>query len=382
VFFDTIHSGEPFYSKSGFYLPADSLNYIGTNLYTTMFINHFGCDSVHLLHLTITKSYLFSDTLTTCQSTDERWRGKPLQTDIAGTFIVWDSLKTEQGYDSIYKLTVIIQPTYLIEDTLTVCHDETVYWHNKTLPTSITGMFTVWDSLKTSYSGCDSLYQLTLIVPPTYFFSDTLVVCRNAVVNWRKIQLPTSVPGTFTFQDSLKTSHNGCDSIYELTLIINTIPDFDIKTKGDLCEDGSIRLYVEVENVSYHWTTGDTTNHTTVYQNGAYGISVFIKGCTTLQNISVECPCDLWLPNIFTPNDDQINDEFLPISTSTLNSFSMYIYDRWGSLIYKTDSLTPWDGTNKDRYAAAGVYYCVIHYSCINNPTKIRTKQGSVTLVR
>jgi gliding motility-associated-like protein len=382
VFSDTINLGEYSYNKFGFSLPKDSLKYTGTKLYTVTFTNKFGCDSIHLLYLTVAQKWLFSDTMIRCQHVDEMWRNKPLQTTIAGTFIVWDSLKTEQGGDSLYQLILTIQPTYFFDDTLTVCRDEITNWHNKILPTSTVGIFTVWDSLKTSYFGCDSIYKLTFIVQPSYFFNDTLIVCHNAIASWHGIQLPTAVAGTFTFWDSLKTSHYACDSICELTLIVNIIPDFEIKTTGDLCEDDSVKLYVDVKNVSYQWTTGDTANYTVICQNGVYGIAVSIEGCTTLQNIHVECPCHLWLPNIFTPNKDQINEEFLPVSTSVLNSFSMYIYDRWGSLIYQTDTLTPWNGTYKGRDAVTGVYYCVVRYSCTNDPTKIHTKQGSITLVR
>ncbi|MDR1459822.1 MAG: gliding motility-associated C-terminal domain-containing protein, partial [Bacteroidales bacterium] len=382
VFFDTIHAEESFYNKFGFYLPADSLNYTGTHLYTVKFISSFGCDSTHFLYLTKVESYLFSDTITICQHADGMWRNKPLQTSVMGTFIVWDSLKTAQGYDSLYRLMLIIQPDYLFEDTLTVCLHEVANWRNIPLTTSITGTFIVWDSLQTSTYGCDSLYRLTLIVLPTYLFNDTLLVCHHATASWRGILLPTSVAGTFIFWDSLKTSHYGCDSIYSLTLFVNVIPDFEIKTTGDLCNDESIRLFVDLENVSYLWTTGDTTPYTTVFQNGVYGISVSIVGCTTLQDIHVECPCDMWLPNIFTPNNDQYNEEFIPVSSSVLSSFSMYIYDRWGSLIYQTETLTPWNGRYKGGDAVAGVYYCVIHYTCKNDPTKLRTKQGSVTLIR
>ncbi|MCL2132224.1 MAG: gliding motility-associated C-terminal domain-containing protein, partial [Lentimicrobiaceae bacterium] len=71
-----------------------------------------------------------------------------------------------------------------------------------------------------------------------------------------------------------------------------------------------------------------------------------------------------------------------PVVRANLASFSMYIYDRWGQIIYKTDSYTPWDGTCNGRYASAGVYFCVISYSCANEPEKIVNKQGSVTLLR
>jgi hypothetical protein len=51
--------------------------------------------------------------------------------------------------------------------------------------------------------------------------------------------------------------------------------------------------------------------------------------------------------------------------------------------MFKTNFYAAWDGTNgKGRDAAAGVYFCVIEYSCANDPAKIYKKQGKVMLVR
>lgn len=55
---------------------------------------------------------------------------------------------------------------------------------------------------------------------------------------------------------------------------------------------------------------------------------------------------ELFFPNAFTPNGDGVNDFFSPVGIN-LEDFEirMYIYDRWGGLIYEMEDIDhPWDG--------------------------------------
>ncbi|MBP7102793.1 MAG: gliding motility-associated C-terminal domain-containing protein [Bacteroidales bacterium] len=94
-----------------------------------------------------------------------------------------------------------------------------------------------------------------------------------------------------------------------------------------------------------------------------------------------------YLPNIFSPNSDGINDLFTPFYPyEMVESVDMRIYNRWGALVFKTDNPDIlWDGTNQFNTlkCAEGVYY----YACdVREYTLfgIRTRflQGSITLVR
>ena len=53
-----------------------------------------------------------------------------------------------------------------------------------------------------------------------------------------------------------------------------------------------------------------------------------------------------YTPNIFTPNGDGINDIFQPsILNINRNTYTLFIYDRWGNTIYKTSKYEKgWDG--------------------------------------
>jgi gliding motility-associated-like protein len=167
-------------------------------------------------------------------------------------------------------------------------------------------------------------------------------------------------------------------------LTVKPSPNIEITARtNDFCEQDSIILQVITNGDTFVWNTGSSENQITITNAGTYTATSYIGDCEKTATYTVEeCPCGLWLPNMFTPNNDGINDGFIPIVHSTLNSFSMSVFDRWGSLIYKTDSYTPWDGTHNGKSAAAGVYFCVISYTCANEPSKVHNKQGSITLIR
>jgi len=87
--------------------------------------------------------------------------------------------------------------------------------------------------------------------------------------------------------------------------------------------------------------------------------------------LTVNADCDVKkqveIPNVFTPNEDRINDTFrvqLPVG-SVLKEFN--IYNRWGNLVHSTEphgqTVLLWDGhTTAGEACSAGVYYYVLQY--------------------
>ena len=68
----------------------------------------------------------------------------------------------------------------------------------------------------------------------------------------------------------------------------------------------------------------------------------------------------LAVPNVFTPNGDGKNDEFR-VAYRSLREFHIWVYNRWGKLIYEsTDPARGWDGTINGKPAAVGAYFYVI----------------------
>jgi len=98
------------------------------------------------------------------------------------------------------------------------------------------------------------------------------------------------------------------------------------------------------------------------------------------------CPTYI-LPNIFTPNNDGLNDLVKPLKGSMhIEKVDMKIYNRWGQLVYKTsDPYINWDGkdyeTNQD--CSEGVYYyiCEVQQIYLEGPKTI-TYTGTINLIR
>jgi len=79
-------------------------------------------------------------------------------------------------------------------------------------------------------------------------------------------------------------------------------------------------------------------------------------------------PSDLEVMNVFTPNEDGVNDYFI-VYAKSLRQFRISIYNRWGNLVYRYEQTDEkfgwqgWDGTIDGRgksKAEPGVYYYVI----------------------
>lgn len=92
------------------------------------------------------------------------------------------------------------------------------------------------------------------------------------------------------------------------------------------------------------------------------------------------------LPNIITPNKDGANDFFKAIRVRHIKEIDLYVYDRWGTLVYKTtDPLFKWDGTSifSDRPVSDGTlfYICDVYEKRVKGPTK-RSLKGWVHVAR
>lgn len=77
------------------------------------------------------------------------------------------------------------------------------------------------------------------------------------------------------------------------------------------------------------------------------------------------------LPNVFTPNNDDQNDLFVPRRSRFVSSIDLKVFNRWGGIIYQTnDPQINWDGTDDNTQQAVpeGVYYytCQVYESAPN----------------
>ena len=72
-----------------------------------------------------------------------------------------------------------------------------------------------------------------------------------------------------------------------------------------------------------------------------------------------------WVPNAFTPDDDNLNETFAGEGDGVnWSEYEMNIYNRWGELIYRTtDEYEPWDGYYRGSLVEMGIYVYTIQVS-------------------
>jgi len=86
---------------------------------------------------------------------------------------------------------------------------------------------------------------------------------------------------------------------------------------------------------------------------------------------------DLQIPNVFTPNNDGINDAYF-VTAKGIKEFSMIIVNRWGDVVFSSDNVSEkWDGMYKGKLCSDGVYFYKIN---AKSATKEYNKQGFITL--
>ncbi|MBX2977796.1 MAG: gliding motility-associated C-terminal domain-containing protein [Flavobacteriales bacterium] len=89
-----------------------------------------------------------------------------------------------------------------------------------------------------------------------------------------------------------------------------------------------------------------------------------------------------YVPNVFTPQGDGVNDRFLVVGADS-DGFLLEIYNRWGELLHSsTDPLMGWDGRYNGRDVPDGTYVYVLSHRASCGGRGTTTKVGHVTVLR
>ncbi|MCX6230028.1 MAG: gliding motility-associated C-terminal domain-containing protein [Bacteroidetes bacterium] len=187
-----------------------------------------------------------------------------------------------------------------------------------------------------------------------------------------------------SFNDTL-TSISSCDSILTVVLSISPNPVINLGNDLSICLGDLIVLNATYPNATYLWQDNSVNPTYIVTEQGLFWVIASIDSCSSMDSIRVvteDCEIILELPNFFSPNNDAINDVFMPSKIKGIQSLNTLIYNRWGNLIYSSDELKiNWCGTtNNGGKVADGVYYWIITY--VDRNGKKSGKNGSVTILR
>ena len=207
------------------------------------------------------------------------------------------------------------------------------------------------------------------------------------------LHLVVNRPGIYTLQLS-----NDCGIISdEIEVSYDThIPQLNLDASVPWCEGDVITLDASQSfAAAYMWNTGAITSSVDITLPGLYSIEVTVPCSTTSQEIEVypDTDCfvvdvhnEIYVPNVFSPDGDGINDVFAMSFGSDLQVTAMTgaIFDRWGNLVYGSDAISfEWDGFFADEAMMPGVYAYLIRCTYLEGSVeKERVFKGDVTIVR
>lgn len=196
---------------------------------------------------------------------------------------------------------------------------------------------------------------------------------RDKVISLGK--LPVEIPVTSGTKEVKVTTSAGCSSVVDV--VVNPNPQSpDVQLTQVPLPNESVQISVIApQNSIYNleWMPFGTLSckgcfdpiatpelTTTYILNYLYG-----QDCHGMRSITIErLNADVTIPNIFSPNNDGINDKFYVFVPDKLNAVikNMSIYDRWGNLMFQIKDAKPndpdfgWNGKFGTGLVNPGVY--------------------------
>lgn len=184
---------------------------------------------------------------------------------------------------------------------------------------------------------------------------------------------------------------SGCIGTDTIDMVFHEQLELDITAVPETCidaEDGTVEIDILQGDgpLYFSWLNGDTSSNPS-FAPGIYTVNVTNDyGCTWLDTVTIdagveECPePSIYIPNIFSPNGDGINDYF-EVYGQDISSIAIHIFDRWGKLVfYSTDVNAQWDGTRNGKPMNTAVFAYFIDVTFVDG---IREEyKGNLTLVR
>ena len=182
------------------------------------------------------------------------------------------------------------------------------------------------------------------------------------------------------------TGTGGCDSLVILTLTAQTKPEASIQADGDYCEHNStlLQLVSDGNLTDIVWNTGENTNSILVNAPGTYSVEAIQHYCKLHRQYTLEtCPFQIYVPNTITVSLTEGNNDYFCIYSNhpeQIQGFHMYIYNRWGELIYYTQDVNfKWRPTDSGSKAVNTIFVYRMVY--MNDERMSVVQKGTIVVL-
>lgn len=181
--------------------------------------------------------------------------------------------------------------------------------------------------------------------------------------------------------NSLNLSFFNLDMTLKEAGVSSGVPDYSFEEQCDLSATGVIRkdtLLLCGENwpvvlpgPEFTWEDGFSGGARVLDYPGLYRASNNNCIMPVMYEYAVgkeACPCSVYLPNAFSPDDNGINDRLEFFSSCPVQQLHTEVYNRWGERVFEGDDPGEfWQGTFKQKPVQAGVYMVAVKYKLLND---------------
>ena len=367
---------------TGGFITIGNSVYSEAGIYTDTLISLSGCDSILITTLTLLPLPGSTQVINICKG-DSISIGNNTYSQ-AGVYT--DTITTAGGCKELLLTNLT---TTFFEDSISafICAGDTFQIGSNTYTQA--GIYT--DTLASAF-GCDSVITLNLNVTAAATSLTTALICEGDSFMFGNINYTQA--GVFT--QAIPTS--GCDSIATLQLSVTPLPVVTLTVSADTVQVGDTVLLTAAatQQANYFWSGNavfsnpNAAANTAVINNSAwiYVLTTNVDGCSSLDSVFINIQksagdtCDnatLFIPNVFTPNQDGVND-FFEIMVDDIEVNNVKIFNRWGEQLFETSNVKQsWDGSFKGNKCSAGVYFYSVQYiNCVDGSRQKRNGNFSL----
>ncbi len=285
-----------------------------------------------------------------CQGESYNQNGFNINNPAPGTY--QESYTNEDGRNVVLNLTVY--PTYERNLETSMCEGGDFNYGVFHFNAPEAGVHTQ-DHVFNTIHGCDSVVTMTLTVYPSYEQEITAVICEGEDYKENGFNLTNLAAGIYNETLELETDHD-CDSIINLTLTVNELPDIAIDGNTTISQGENTTLTASGAD-SYVWSNGETTASITVSpeETTKYSVVGTTNGCENEAEVTVNV-------TIGVSENDVLNAKIYPnptqgelnIKCSGMQEITVYMPN--GQTVEKIN-------VNNDNYTLnmndykSGVYY-------------------------
>lgn len=226
-------------------------------------------------------------------------------------------------------------------------------------------------------------------VPATIEFTDLSSVNTGTINNWLwdfDVETSTNSSSNIYYDQAsnydvslIIQTQEGCTSQLILNDYIQINPNPTAGFEYTYIIENGCEVRISFSNNShgedfYHWSfsSGEelyVPNPQSIFEsNQSYDITLEVEnefGCIdqVIQQMQIPLLKSIFIPNVFTPNNDSKNDTFQPIS-ECIEDITFSIFDRWGRLLFVSEDITTgWDGNFEGERQKNDTYTWKIIYS-------------------